>query len=107
MYDEALKIFEQAIQRDPKLSQVKQYYGATLYAKYHLAREEEYARKALEAFRQIYEEGKQKASSDKEATSNVSFPLNFLLFELMVSKSLAGTILPRSELVGGRCGVSG
>ncbi len=70
IYDEAIAVFEREIESDPQRPQLKRYYGATLYAKYELAHGEDLAGKALEVFRQIHEEEKQKTSPDKKLLGN-------------------------------------
>lgn len=69
-YDTALKLLEEALQLDPNLPQLKPYYGATLYAKYNLSGQEQYVRKALDVYQEIYQQESQKPSPDAKTLSN-------------------------------------
>jgi tetratricopeptide (TPR) repeat protein len=69
-YDQALALLEEALTLDPDLPQLKPYYGATLYAKYNLSGEEEYVRKALDVYQEIYNQERQKESPDAQTLNN-------------------------------------
>jgi len=69
-YDQALTLLERALELDPSLPQLKPYYGATLYAKYNLNGDEQYVRKALDVYQEVYGEESQKASPDTRTLNN-------------------------------------
>ncbi len=69
-YDTALTLLEEALQLDPSLPQLKPYYGATLYAKYNLSGEEQFVRKALDVYQDLYQEEMQKPSPDEKILNN-------------------------------------
>ncbi|GEM_PF-4043760 len=69
-YERAQELLEEALALDPTLPQLKPYYGATLYARFNLTGDEEFAHKALEVYQQVYEEQMQKDNPDVETLNN-------------------------------------